>query len=225
MFERRLALSYGLLAVVAAAVLLAPGCSIGPQGHPPKGKMVFVNSDFYDKAGKFKVDAAKEAYMDFLKYHGYPESDNLEDNLFVTDFGLGRFTEVGMGGMMWVNDEKFGYSAMELFLLPSQMVPEHMHVKAGNVPPRAQTIHVRKGKAFVYTEGEPTEQLWVNIPSIQLNFITVRHENKMEVGNVLELPPMKKHWMMSAPEGVIATEYQTFAAPDSTTFTDPKAKR
>ncbi|HOD82800.1 MAG: D-lyxose ketol-isomerase [Planctomycetes bacterium ADurb.Bin126] len=225
MFARRLALSYGLLALVSAALLLAPGCSIGPKGHPPRGKIVFVNSDFYDKSGKFKVDAAKEAYLDFLKYHDYPVSDNLEKNLFVTDFGLGRFSEVGMGGVMWVNDEKFGYSAMELFLLPNQMVPEHMHVKAGAVPARAQTVHVRKGKTFIYTEGEPAEKIWVTPPSIELNFITVRLQNKMEVGDTLELPPMKKHWMQSAPEGVIATEYQTFAAPDSTKFTDPKAVR
>jgi len=219
---------YALAAGVLAGTFLAQGCSIGPEGHPPHGKIVFPNSDFYDKSGKFKVDAAKEAYLDLLVYHGYPKSDFLEKNLFVTDFGLGRFSEVGMGGCYWVNDPRAGYCGMELILLPNQMVPEHLHVKTEKAPARTQTAQIRYGKVYVYTDGPPTEKIWPKVPTIELNFITVRTEHEMErkVGQTIELPPMQKHWMVGAPEGAVITEYSTYADPDgSTKFTDPKAKR
>jgi len=223
---QRNVLSYALAAVVLAGALLAQGCSIGPEGHPPRGKIVFINSDFYDKSGKFKVDAAKEAYLDLLVYHGYPKSSNLEKNLFVTDFGLGRFSEVGMGGAYWANDQNAGYCGMEVFLLPNQMVPEHLHVKTGKAPARTQTAHVRWGKAYAYTDGPPTEKIWPKIPTIELNFVTVRTERELKVGETIEFPPMQKHWLVGAPEGALMTEYSTYADPDgSTKFTDPKAKR
>jgi hypothetical protein len=223
---QRTVLSYVLAAVVLAGAFLAQGCSIGLQGHPPRGKIVFINAEFYDKAGKFKVDAAKEAYLDLLVYHGYPKSDTLEKNLFVTDFGLGRFTEVGMGGCYWANDDKAGYCGMELFILPNQMVPEHFHVKTDKAPARVQTAHVRWGKVYAYTEGTPTEKIWAKIPTIELNWVTVRTEHELKVGQTIEFPAMQKHWLIGAPEGALMTEYSTYADPvGSTKFTDPKAKR
>lgn len=36
----------------------------------------------------------------------------MEKDIWFTDFGLGDFENVGMGGIFWVNDPEYGYLHM-----------------------------------------------------------------------------------------------------------------
>lgn len=61
--------------------------------------------------------------------YGVPYTPLMEKDIWFTDFGLGDFENVGMGGIFWVNDPEYGYFAHAIYLLPGQMIPEHAHVK------------------------------------------------------------------------------------------------
>jgi D-lyxose ketol-isomerase len=185
------------------------------------------NADFYDAQGKFKPEAAKAAYFRFLEAAPYPIPERLRKEIWVSDFGLGRFTEVGLGGMFWVNNQKDNYTSLDFFLLPGQMIPEHWHVPlpAENVPVKMESWHVRWGSTYTYGEGEPAAKLGVKIPECEEKYVTVRHEKALKLGDVAGLTrPEQKHWQQAGPEGTIVTETSTFHSGAAVRFTDPRIK-
>jgi D-lyxose ketol-isomerase len=185
------------------------------------------NADFYDAQGKFKPEAAKEAYLRFLEAAQYPIADRLRKEIWVTDFALGHFTDVGLAGMFWVNNQKDNYTSLDFFLLPGQMIPEHWHVplSAENVPVKMESWHVRWGSTYTYGGGEPTAKLAVTIPACEENHVTVRHEKALHVGDVAGIAiPEEKHWQQAGPQGAIVTETSTFHSGAAVRFTDPRIK-
>jgi D-lyxose ketol-isomerase len=187
----------------------------------------YRNSDFYDPAGKFNQEAAKAIYLKFLALANYPISDNLRQNLWVTDFGLGRFTEIGLAGVFWVNNKKDNYTSLEMLLLPNQMVPEHWHVAlpAEGVAAKMESWHVRWGSTFTYGEGEPTAKLAVAIPAGEEKYITVRREKELRLGEVTGISrPEEKHWQMAGFQGAIITETSTYHTSAAVRFTNPNIK-
>ena len=88
----------------------------------------YTNADFYDKDGKFLVDKAREAYFDMFRRFNYPISDKLRKDMWILDFAVGDFAQVGMAGIFWVNRQDYSYFGHEIYLLPGQMIPEHKHV-------------------------------------------------------------------------------------------------
>ena len=68
----------------------------------------YTNADFY-KDGKFLQDVAMEAMKDMFAYYGVPFTELMAKEMWVTDFGLGDFENVGMGGIFWVNDPEYSY--------------------------------------------------------------------------------------------------------------------
>jgi D-lyxose ketol-isomerase len=219
-----------LVAGDASAAPLARRRTVAPAA--------LANADFYDGApggyplvgagqGKFKPEAAKEVYLRFLEAAGYPVSERLRKEMWTSDFGVGRFTEVGMAGMFWVNNQKDNYTSLEMFLLPGQMIPEHWHVAlpAENVPVKMESWHVRWGSSYTYGEGEPTAKLAVKIPECEEKYVTVRHEKALRLGEVTGLTrPEQKHWQQAGPEGAIVTETSTFHTGAAVRFTDPRIK-
>ena len=69
----------------------------------------YTNADFY-KDGKFQQDVAMEAMKDMFAFYGVPFTELMAKDMWVTDFGLGDFENVGMGGIFWVNDPEYGGS-------------------------------------------------------------------------------------------------------------------
>ena len=88
----------------------------------------YTNADFYTD-GKFNQEVAMEAMKDMFKFYDVPFTEMMAKEMWVTDFGLGDFENVGMGGIFWINDAEHGYFAHAIYLLPGQMIPEHAHVK------------------------------------------------------------------------------------------------
>jgi D-lyxose ketol-isomerase len=185
------------------------------------------NASFYDAQGKFKPETAKEVYLRFLEAAPYPIPERLRKEIWVSDFGLGHFTEVGLAGMFWVNNQKDNYTSLDFFLLPGQMIPEHWHVPlpADNVPVKMESWHVRWGSTYTYGEGEPADKLAVKIPECEQKYVTVRHEKALKLGDVAGLTrPQQKHWQQAGPEGAIVTETSTFHSGAAVRFTDPRIK-
>lgn len=144
----------------------------------------YTNADFY-KDGKFQQDVAMEAMKDMFAFYDVPFTDLMAKEMWVTDFGLGDFENVGMGGIFWVNDVEHGYFAHAIYLLPGQMIPEHAHVKT-EYPAKHESWMVNKGWAYNFSEvGEETP----DAPAIPATHGAVKSKNFVvqKVGEVLPL--------------------------------------
>ena len=206
-------------AAVGSLPVLTGGCAAGKPAA-----MSLKRSDFYDAEDKFKPEAAKDAYIEFMERKGYIASKNLRDNMWVADFALGRFLEVGMGGMFWINNKDDGFTALEMMLFPGQMVPEHWHVQTPDAKAKMEVWHVRWGEIYTYGPGEATPNMKANIPQGGGPHVTVKHERIVHIGEVHGISkPLEVHWMAAGPEGAILTEYSTYHDNNGVKFTNPKA--
>jgi D-lyxose ketol-isomerase len=209
------------LVLSALALVLVAGCASSGPGRFAK----LNHPQFYDASGKFDQDAAKRAYLDFLKQAGYPVNDTIAKKLFVSDFGLGRFTEAGLGVIVWWGDEKANYSGLDAFLLPGQIIPEHWHVKLGNIPEKMEAWLVRHGEVYAYAEGAPTPNIQAKVAAADAPNLTVKSERILRVGDIAGISrPLEKHWMQAGPQGAIFTEFSTFHTGEAVKFTDAKIK-
>lgn len=221
---------YACLALTAAALTL--GLMVGtvaPAGAGEKNVKPLLrvnlpsyqNRDFYQD-GKFQLEKARDAYFGLMAAHGYPVPESLRTNMWATDFGLGDFVNVGMGGVFWINDEKHGYFAHEIYLLPGQMIVEHGHEATSKGQAKFESWHVRHGSIRTFgEEGEPLPA-GMTLPASQEKFITVRKSYEMLPGDIRSLNrTTAKHFMRGGPQGAIVSEYATFHDGDGLRFTNP----
>ncbi len=168
----------------------------------------FNNEMFYDKDGKFKEDVAKDAYIALMRYHGYPVYKDMKEKLWLTDYGTGQFTKIGLGCRMWVNNEKDRYMLMDIYLLPGQMLPEHWHIEAEGNPAKMEGWLVRYGLSHIVGEGEPNLSKEVVIPKLHCDGTSsVMHEVAAGPGDFVPLNRVgAHHWQYGGPEGAIITE-------------------
>ena len=137
--------------VVAGAAMSA----VGGRARASEVNML-NNKDFYKADGGFDAAAAKEAYYDMMRRFNYPIVDRLKgEEFWAVDFGLGKFTEVGMAGIFWLNVKEHDFFGHEIYLLPGQMIPEHRHLKTEEARPKMEGWHTRHGFVWTYGEGEP----------------------------------------------------------------------
>lgn len=195
---------------LAAAGLTVGGCC---ESHKKSGASMieFNNADFYDTEGKFNVDAGKEAYISMMKYHGYPIFPDIIEKLWVSDYGTGEFTKLGLGANMFINNEEARYMVMDLFILPGQMLPEHYHLATDKNPSKNEGWLCRHGISYVYGEGEATKPMKAVVPKCHMNgTVTVEHEIILEPGQFTPLARVgSRHWQFGGPEGAILTEVAT----------------
>jgi len=209
-----------------AAAAAGPGCQ---QTTAPKTLRTFKNEEFYDADGTFNQDAAKQAYYELMAYHGYPKYESLKEVLWVLDFAVGRFTDVGMGGVFWLNEwveeGKYGYLGHEIFLLPGQMIPEHRHLQHEDVPPKMEGWQCRYGETILFAEGEASPDAEAIIPASELEFTTCRNVQHLLPGQVGKLgKPLAPHFQVAGPEGAIVTEYASYHSMDALRFSNPDIK-
>jgi D-lyxose ketol-isomerase len=213
--------------VLAAGTPLV--CSSIAQGKETmkKGKhMQYKNEDFYNSDGTFNVEKAKQAYYEMMEYFNYPIVDRLRtDEFWTLDFALGKFTEVGMAGIFWVNNQEDNYFGHEIYLLPGQMIPEHCHKKTEAAGPKMEAWQVRHGYVHIYGEGEPTSGVESRIPESHKECCVAKKEQKLMPGQVGQLEdPATMHWMKAGPEGAIVTEYATYHDGAGLRFSHPDVK-
>jgi len=204
--------------VMAGAALSA----IGGSTDASEVKMP-DNKDFYKADGTFDVEAAKEAYYDMMRRFNYPIVDRLKgEEFWAVDFGMGKFTEVGMAGIFWINNKEHDYFGHEIFLLPGQMIPEHQHVKTEEARPKMEGWHTRYGFVWTYGEGESHPGDVERIPPSHRKIAKARRATKVTPGNVSYLAgPEQWHFMLAGPEGAIVSEYASYHDGAALRFTHP----
>jgi D-lyxose ketol-isomerase len=230
---KTLSLNHLALVAVSAAMLGFIGnATLAKEDAPARSTSTarkvklpkFKNEDFYTN-GKFQVEKAKQAYFDMMTAHGYPISENLRTNMWATDFGLGDFTHVGMAGIFWVNFEKEGYFAHEIFLLPGQMIVEHGHEATAKGKAKMESWHVRHGSIYTFGEEGGPIPAGVTLPKSQEKFITAKKCYEMVPGEIRTLNRVTaKHFMMGGPQGAIVSEYATYHDGDGLRFSNPGVK-
>ncbi len=188
-----------------------------------------LTKDMFYKNGVFDQDAARQAYFDLMTSLGYPISDNMRENMWATDFGLGDFPAVGMGGIFWAQENKHGVFGHEILLLPNQMLVEHYHVEADGLPAKYECWQARAGSTYCLgEEGEDMSKFPnLKIPESQKNFVTQKKVTLAcsKKGNVVWLnKPLARHSQIAGPKGAIVTEYGAFHGNNAQRFTNPKVK-
>jgi len=204
-------------------------CPFAPKAECSTKPCKKLTKDMFYKDGKFNQDAAKQAYFDMMKSFGYPISENMKANMWATDFGLGDFPAVGMGGIFWAHENKYGVFGHEILLLPNQFLVEHAHFPFGNLPAKYECWQAKCGKS--YCLGEKGEALAnfpeVKLPESQKPYITQTNVSVAcaKKGNVVWLNRVEAfHSQIAGPEGAIVTEYGSFHQNEGNKFTNPNVK-
>jgi D-lyxose ketol-isomerase len=225
---RRSLIDCGIAAAAgaAAAGVLGGGSALAAEGKGDGAKIkTYTNADFYDAAGKFQAEKAREAYFDMFRRFHYPVSDTLKKDMWVLDFGLGDFAEVGMAGIFWLNRQDFNYFGHEIYLLPGQMIPEHAHLPTPKGAAKMESWQPRRGMIYTFGEGDATPDLLTKIPKSQRDIVKSRRSNPLAIDQVGHLNRLEAfHFMVAGPEGALVTEYGTFHDMDGLRFSNPKAK-
>jgi len=217
-----------LLKVAAGAALLgaplaqAASKKKNARKNAAKPTINFKNEDFYT-AGKFDKEKGIDAVVALCNFHGYPVTENFRKDLWISDYGLGEFTTVGLAAIMFIDDLEGQYLGQDIFLLPSQMLAEHYHLKTAKCPPKLEAWQVRYGLSYVYGEGDKSEPLHAVIPESQKPWVSVYHEVPLKPGQVTKLNRREAHhWQFGGPEGAIITEYGSYHDNDAVRHACPK---
>ncbi len=205
-----------MTAVFLAGLAVLSGCQ-------EKASVQFDNSTFYDADGKFQEDKAKDAYVALMKYHGYPVYEGIREKMWVSDYGTGRFADLGLGAVLWKNNVKDRYMLMDLYLLPNQMLPEHWHVEGEGNPAKLEGWLIRYGLSHVVGESEANLGPDVKVPKCHMNgTVTVKHEVVAKPGDFVPLNRVEaRHWQLAGPEGAIITEVANVHTDSAVRHSDP----
>jgi len=209
--------------LIALAVCLLVACTPQPKEKVEMKEKVYTkkytNADYY-KDGKIQPEIVKKAYIEMLESYGVPFSPTLEAGIWMTDFSLGDFENVGMAGIFWVNDSINRYFGHEIYLLPGQMIPEHFHV-ASNFPAKYESWRVVHGSCYNFGIGEPTANPPV-LPASQKEYITSLNFVSQAVDEVVSLKKVESpHFLFAGENGAIVAEYATYHDGAGLRFTNP----
>ena len=140
------------------------------------------------------------------------------------DCGLGRFEEIGLGVLVYVNTERC--CAKELALWPGQTFPEHRHPAVGATNPgKEETFRCRRGLVYLHVPGPRTSRPKARPPRGCDATFTVFHEVVLKPGDQYTLAPDTLHWFQAGPEGAVVSEFSTTSLDELDVFTDPEVRR
>ena len=195
-------------------------------GERKQALKTYPNEHFYTN-GVFDVEKAKAAYYEMMEYYHHPIGPRLKgEEFWAIDFGMGKFTEIGMAGIFWVNNLEDNYFGHEIYLLPGQSIPEHSHVATAAAGPKMEAWQLRNGSVTLYSEGEPSPGVEKRIPPTHLECAKARKEQQLtESGEMGQLAAAGQwHWMKAGPNGAIVTEYATYHDGEGLRFSHPDVK-
>jgi len=233
--SRKLSRRQLLAASASTAAVAVTGSALAQQTRPQPGTQTrpqrvlptFDNASFYDANGKFIEEKGKDAILALCAYHRYPIFPGLRENLWVFDYGLGRFTELGLACYTYVNHVAGQYSYMlsNLFLLPNQMLPEHWHEipEDKDCAQKDEGWAIHWGRSYVIGEGEANLPAEVVVPKCHCNgTVTVSHCTTADPGVFVPLSKVgTRHWQFGGSEGVILTEVANCHDNAAVRHTDP----
>ncbi len=158
-----------------------------------------------------------------LSAAGIVITDRESEQIEIADFGLNRFTESGIGLLVYVNTDRC--CAKELVMWPRQTCPEHRHPPVGNDPGKEETFRCRRGHVFLYVEGTPSEPLACRPPDGRERTYSVWHEVRLGPGDQYTIPPDTLHWFQAGDDGAVVSEFSTRSTDENDVFTDPEIRR
>ncbi len=193
---------------VLCVLLLSNGTVYAIQPKISAGHK-YTNKDFY-KDGVFQKDVAKESIIQFILQQGEIYTEKMDSLLWVSDFGLGDYEHVGLASVIWLNDSDYGYFAMTMYLLPGQMIPEHIHrpISIPSIrPAKHESWKVIKGLVYNFSETEGITSKSPEIPS-SFGIPICRKYTVLYPGDTQRLAqPESWHFMIAGSDGAIVDEY------------------
>jgi len=176
---------------------------------------------------KSEMEAHRRKALKYFKKAGIVLTDKEQAAIEVTDYGLGRFEDIGLYLLTYFNTGRS--SARELVLLPGQACPEHYHPPfedaEGPNPGKEETFRCRIGTVYLYVDGDPAPNPKCGPPEFHGEYFRVGHEIELRPGDQYTLSPGTKHWFRAGPEGAIISEFSTRIKDDADVFTDPALTR
>jgi len=139
------------------------------------------------------------------------------------DFGLGEFTQTGLGVLVYVNTERC--CAKELAMWPRQTCPEHRHPPVGDDPGKEETFRCRWGKVWLYVAGQTSPVIHCQPPRGREATYTARREIALNPGDQFTILPNTLHWFQAGDEGAVVSEFSTRSRDECDIFTDPEIQR
>jgi len=147
-----------------------------------------------------------------------------EENIEVSDFGLGDLENIGLLVIIYENNDR--YCAKEIVLLPGQLCPEHRHPPVGEKNMgKQETFRCRWGEVFLYIPGEPAPNPRARIPEKYREHFTIWKEIILRPGDQYTLPPDTLHWFQAGNKGAILSEFSSKSLDESDIWTDSRLRR
>jgi D-lyxose ketol-isomerase len=170
-----------------------------------------------------QVREAQERAAALLDKAGIELAPAEREHIEIAEFGLGDLERTGLELVVYINNDR--YCAKELVLFPGQTCPEHRHPPVGADPGKMETFRCRRGKVWLYVEGEPARAPRARVPAGSEAYYTVFHEIELLPGDQYTIPPNTLHWFQAAEEGAIVSEFSSTSRDEFDIFTDPRIKR
>lgn len=170
-----------------------------------------------------EIEQLKGRANDRLREAGLLLTDDEVGRLEVADLGLGEFDTTGLVLFTYINNEV--YCAKELILFPHQTCPEHRHPPVAGGPGKMETFRCRKGKVWLYVEGEATPNPGTQPPEGSRQYYTVQYEIELNPGEQYTIMPNTWHWFKADEGGAIVSEFSSTSRDESDEFTDPRIVR
>jgi D-lyxose ketol-isomerase len=147
-----------------------------------------------------------------------------EENIQVSDFGLGDLDDVGLLVVIYENNDL--YCAKEIVLLPRQICPEHKHPPVGGKNAgKQETFRCRFGEVYLYVPGPPTRHPLARVPEKYRKHLTIWKEIVLRPGDQYTLPPNTLHWFQAGDKGAVLSEFSSTSTDENDIWTDPRLQR
>ena len=166
-----------------------------------------------------QVWEARRLAQEYLACAGIVITPAEASTIEVTDLGIGRFPEIGLQIVVYVNTDRV--CAKEIVLSPGQTCLEHQHPPVGGEPGKEETFRCRWGEVYLYVPGEPTPSPKGRAPRGREQYCTVWREVVLRPGDQHTLYPSTPHWFQAGPEGAVFSEFSTRSRDEADIFTDP----
>lgn len=168
-------------------------------------------------------EKARLQVLQYLDRAGIKVTPQETTEIEITDLGLNRLDEIGLGLLVYVNTSRV--CAKELVLFPHQICPEHMHPAVEGEPGKEETFRCRWGEVYLYVPGAATPHPKGSVPADKKEYFTVWHQIILKPGEQYTLAPQTLHWFQGGPAGAVVSEFSTTSRDPFDIFTDPEIRR
>lgn len=166
---------------------------------------------------------ARSRFLSMMEEAGIALTEDEKNRVEVADFGLNDLERTGLELVVYINTPRC--CAKEMTLFPGQTCPEHRHPTIDGVPGKQETFRCRKGRCYLYVDGEATPNPVAKPPKGDEQWYTVRHEIILEAGEQYTMYPDTRHWFQGGEEGCVVSEFSTASHDETDVFTDPRIVR